>query len=74
MQEAFPNRLKKSILQQAVQGEFVLQEPSDKPVEVLLERIRAEKQRLIRESKIKKDEHESVIFRRDHSHYRNLGR
>ena len=65
----FPERLKKSILQEAVQGKLVPQDSSDEPAEALLERIRAEKQRLIKEGKIKKDKHESVIFRRDNSHY-----
>ena len=72
MQEAFPERLKKSILQEAVQGKLVPQDPSDEPAEALLERIRAEKQRLIKDGKIKKDKHESVIFRRDNSHYEKL--
>ena len=73
MQEAFPERLKKSILQEAVQGKLVPQDPSDEPAEALLERIRAKKQRLIKEGKIKKDKHESVIFRRDNSHYEKRG-
>ena len=68
----FPERLKKSILQEAVQGKLVPQDSSDEPAEALLERIRTEKQRLIKEGKIKKDKHESVIFRRDNSHYEKL--
>ena len=72
LNDSFPERLKKSILQEAVQGKLVPQDPSDEPAEALLERIRAEKQRLIKEGKIKKDKHESVIFRRDNSHYEKL--
>ena len=72
LQDTFPEALKKSILQEAVQGKLVPQDSSDEPAEALLDRIRAEKQRLIKEGKIKKDKHESVIFRRDNSHYEKL--
>ena len=68
----FPNLLKKSILQEAVQGKLVPQDPTDEPASVLLERIRAEKEQLIKAGKIKRDKHESVIFRRDNSHYEKL--
>jgi len=73
LNSAFPESLKKSILQEAVQGKLVSQDPSDEPAEALLERIRAEKQRLIKEGKIKKEKHESIIFRRDNSHYEKRG-
>ena len=72
MNRDFPENLKRSILQWAVQGRLVPQDPSDEPAEVLLERIRVEKQRLVKEGKIKKDKHESIIFRRDNSHYEKL--
>ena len=69
LNSTFPEAIKKSILQEAVQGKLVPQDPFDEPAEALLERIRAEKQRLIKEGKIKKAKHESIIFRRDNSHY-----
>ena len=72
LHRAFPETLKKSILLQAVQGKLVEQDPNDEPASILLEHIRTEKQRLIKEGKIKKDKHESVIFRRDTSHYEKL--
>ena len=68
----FPIQLKKSILQYAVQGKLVPQDPADEPASVLLERIRAEKEQLIKEGKIKRDKHESVIFRRDNSYYEQV--
>ena len=69
---SFPNLLKKSILQEAVQGKLVPQDPTDEPASVLLKRIRAEKEQLIKAGKIKRDKHESVIIRRDNSHYEKL--
>ena len=72
LNDMFPEQLKKSILQEAVQGKLVLQDPNDEPASVLLERIRAEKEALIKAGKIKRDKHESVIFRRDNSHYEKL--
>ena len=68
----FPNAMKHSILQWAVQGKLVQQDESDEPASVLLDRIRAKKKELIKEGKLKKDKHESIIFRRDNSYYERL--
>ena len=62
-------QLKNSILQRAIQGKLVPQDPNDEPASVLLEKIRAEKARLIKEGKIKKDKKESVIYRGDDNSY-----
>ena len=69
---SFPQKLTKSILQEAVQGKLVPQDPADEPASALLERIRAEKEHLIKSGKIKRDKHESVIFRRDNSYYERV--
>ena len=64
------DQLRKSILQQAIQGKLVPQDPKDEPASALLERIREEKARLVKEKKIKKEKNPSVIFRgEDNSHY-----
>jgi len=52
--QALPEKLKKSILQEAIQGKLVPQDPADEPASVLLERIREEKKRLVKEGKLKK--------------------
>ena len=63
-------QLKNSILQWAIQGKLVPQDPNDEPASVLLERIRAEKARLVKEKKVKKDKNESIIYRgEDNSYY-----
>lgn len=65
LNKSFPEMLKKSILQEAVQGKLVPQNPDDESASVLLERIRTEKQELIKQGKIKKSKHESIIVTRD---------
>ena len=63
-------QLKNSILQWAIQGKLVPQDPNDEPASVLLERIRQEKERLIKEKKIKRDKNASIIYRgEDNSYY-----
>lgn len=69
----FPDALKKSILQSAVQGKLVPQDPNDESAEKLLEKIRAERQKLIKEGKIKKSKTESHIFRRGSAYYEKCG-
>lgn len=66
-------QLKKSILQYAIKGNLVQQDPNDEPAFVLLERIREEKNKLVAEGKIKKDKNESIIYRRDNSYYEKCG-
>lgn len=61
--------LRKSILQEAIQGKLVEQNPDDEPASVLLERIKQEKERLIKEKKIKRDKQESIIYRGDDNKY-----
>ena len=69
LEEEFPDKLKKSILQYAIEGKLVKQDPNDEPASVLLERIKAEKERLIKEGKIKRDKNESYIYQGDDKNY-----
>ena len=65
---------KSKILDLAIRGQLVPQDPADEPASVLLERIRAEKEELIKQGKIKRDNKESVIFRgEDNSYYLRTG-
>ena len=67
------NKIKKSILQYAIQGKLVPQDSDDEPASVLLERIRAEKEQMIKDGKIKRDKNESFIYRgSDNSYYRKF--
>ena len=66
-------QLKNSILQWAIQGKLVPQDPNDEPASVLLEKIRGEKERLIKEKKIKRDKNASIIYRgEDNSYYEKM--
>ena len=70
LDKEFPDKLKKSILQYAIQGKLVEQDPNDEPVEVLLEKIRAEKQKLFEEGKIKKKDLDiSIVSQGDDNSY-----
>ena len=60
---------KSKILDLAIRGKLVPQDPNDEPASVLLERIRAEKEELIKQGKIKRDKKESVIFKGDDNSY-----
>ena len=62
-------QLKNSILQWAIQGKLVPQDPNDEPASVLLERIRVEKAKFVKKKKIKKDKNESIIYRGDDNSY-----
>ena len=66
-------QLKNSILQWAIQGKLVPQDHNDEPASVLLEKIRQEKERLIKEKKIKRDKNASIIYRgEDNSYYEKI--
>ncbi len=69
LESEFPENLKKSILQYAIEGKLVKQDPNDEPASVLLERIKAEKEKLIKEGKIKRDKNESYIYQGDDKNY-----
>ena len=70
----FPDKLKSSILQEAIQGKLVPQDLNDEPASVLLERIRNEKERLIKEKKIKRNKNESYIFKENNHFYEMTGK
>ena len=68
------DNIKSKILDLAIRGKLVPQDPNDEPASVLIERIRAEKEELIKQGKIKRDKKESVIFKGDdNSYYEKIG-
>lgn len=69
LESEIKDKLKKSILQYAIQGKLVKQDPNDEPASVLLERIKAEKEQLIKEGKIKRDKNESFIYKGDDKNF-----
>ena len=74
LNETLPAKIKQSILQHAVQGKLVEQDPNDEPASELLKRIKAEKEQLIKESKIKKGKTESYIYKgEDNNYYEQIG-
>ena len=73
LSSGFARRFQKSILQEAIQGKLVPQDPNDEPAYVLLERIRAEKVKLVKNGKLKKkDIIDSVIYRDDNKYYEQI--
>ncbi|HGI4724135.1 TPA: restriction endonuclease subunit S [Streptococcus agalactiae] len=74
LDKSFPDKLKKSILQYAMQGKLVPQDPNDEPVEVLLEKIQAEKQKLYEEGKLKKKDLAEIVVTKgdDNSPYKEV--
>ncbi|MBY4985513.1 restriction endonuclease subunit S [Streptococcus suis] len=74
LDKSFPDKLKKSILQYAMQGKLVPQDPNDEPVEVLLEKIQTEKQKLYEEGKLKKKDLAEIVVTKgnDNSPYKEV--
>ncbi len=70
----FPNQLKSSILQEAIQGKLIPQDPNDEPASVLLKRIKDEKEILIKEKKIKRNKNESFIYKKDNHYFEKIGK
>lgn len=72
LNKEFPNSIKKSILQYAIEGKLTEQSEKDEPVEKLLKRIKEEREKLIKEGKIKKDKTTSEIYKKDGSYYERI--
>ena len=66
--------LKNSILHMAMTGNLVPQDPEDEPARILLEKIQEEKEQLIKEKKIKRNNKESYIFKENNHYYEKIGK
>ena len=72
LNKEFPDNIKKSILQYAIEGKLTEQSEKDEPAEELLKRIKEEREKLIKEGKIKKDKTTSEIYKKDGSYYERV--
>ena len=72
LNSTYKEQQKITILQYAIEGKLVEQDPSDDSASILLDKIKEEKEKLIKEGKIKRDKNESFIFKRDNSYYENI--
>ena len=72
LDKKFPERLKKSILKEAVEGKLINQNKEDKPASELLKRIKAEREKLIKSGKIKINKNISAIYRKGNSFYEKI--
>ncbi|MEI0607566.1 restriction endonuclease subunit S [Brachyspira pulli] len=72
LNKEFPDNIKKSILQYAIEGKLTEQSEKDEPAEELLKRIKKEREKLIKEGKIKKDKTTSEIYKKDGSYYERV--
>ncbi|MDR2545767.1 MAG: restriction endonuclease subunit S [Methanobrevibacter sp.] len=70
----FPEKIRKSILQEAIQGKLTEQDPNDEPASILLEKIRKEKEKLIKENKIKRNRNEGMIYKENGYYYEKIGK
>ena len=69
LEKEFEEKLKKSILQFAIEGKLVKQNPDDEPAHLLLERIKKEKEQLVKEGKIKKEKSDNLLIQDDYKNY-----
>ena len=72
MHKTNPEELRAAILQAAIQGKLIPQNPNDEPASVLLDHIQQERTKLVKDGKLKRNKHKSFIFSRDNHYYENV--